>query len=236
MAKKINEDIINQIPILYQKYQNKSQVARELGITPSTVSKYLALYEAAAPQERKQRVKITDELVATINEKYQSCRNMSQVARELGISPSTVRNHLTDESLNLKNLELEDRDALFFYILRLFGVNSEDQPVSKWNITQIQKFKANGMPYRGQLLALKYFYEVEKNTTEKSNGSIGIIPFIWQRSKAYYESQAKKADDITAAIQRQLEKDRIEIKITPGDYFSPKKKKKTIDLNSIQEE
>jgi cytochrome c556 len=99
----------------------------------------------------------------------------------------------------------------------------------------MQKFKANGMPYRGQLLALKYFYEVEKNTIEKSNGSIGIIPFIWQRSKDYYEKQAKKADDITASIQKQLEKDRAEIKITPGEYFKTKKKKKTIDLNSIEE-
>lgn len=234
MAKKIDDKIINQIPILYAQYQNKSQVARELGITPSTVSKYLMLYEAA-PQERKQRVKITEELVKQINVKYCECRNMSQVARELGISPSTVKNHLTEENLKLKDQEIEDRDALFFYIIRLFGIQSQEQPVSKWNITQMQKFKTSGMPYRGQLLALKYFYEVEKNTTEKSKGSIGIIPFIWQRSKDYYEKQAKKADDITASIQKQLEKDRAEIKITPGDYFNPRRKKKTIDLNSIEE-
>ena len=81
MARKIDDEIINQIPVLYAQCQNKSQVARELGITPSTVSKYLALYEASEPRERKQRAKITDELVAQINDKYKECRNMSQVAR-----------------------------------------------------------------------------------------------------------------------------------------------------------
>lgn len=236
MARKIDDEIINQIPVLYAQYQNKSQVARELGITPSTVSKYLALYEASEPRERKQRAKVTDELIAQINDKYKECRNMSQVARELGISPSTVKNHLTEENLKLKVQEYEDRDALFFYILRLFGMQEGDFPISKWNLTQMQKFKAGGMPYKGQLLALKYFYEVKRNTTEKSNGSIGIIPFIWQEAKLYYESQAKKADEITASIQRQLEKDRAEIKIVPDNYFKTRKKKKTIDLNSLEEE
>ena len=72
----------------------------------------------------------------------------------------------------------------------------------------------------------QYLQKYKKNT---------IIPFIWQRSKDYYEKQAKKADDITISIQKQLEKDRAEIKITPGDYFNPRRKKKTIDLNSIEE-
>ena len=121
------------------------------------------------------------------------------------------------------------------FIFRLFGQYSEEKPVSDWNITQMQKFKAQGMPYRGQLLTLKYFYEIKKNKTDKANGSIGIIPFVYAEAKAYYEKQAKKADEVAESIRVQLEKDRIEIQYNPEDYIGQKKKKKKIDLNEIGE-
>jgi hypothetical protein len=160
---------------------------------------------------------------------------MSQVARELNISASTVKNHLNEENLKAMQSQNDDRDALFYYIYKLFGQYSEDYPVSKWNITQMQKFRSQGYPYRGQLLTLQYFYDIKKNSTKKSNGSIGIIPFVFDESRSYYQKQAKRADEIGEAIQRQLEQDRIEIKYNPSDYFNSKKKKKTIDLNSIEE-
>ena len=157
---------------------------------------------------------------------------MSQVARELGIAASTVRNHLNEENLKLIENQNDDRDALFYYIYHLFGQYSEDKPINPWNITQMQKFRSQGMPYKGQLMALKYFYEIEHNTIEKSHGSIGIIPFVWERSRLYYEKQAKRAEEISKAIQVQLAQDRIEIKYNPNDYFG-KKKKKTIDLSTL---
>ena len=100
----------------------------------------------------------------------------------------------------------------------------------------MQKFKAQGMPYRGQLLTLKYFFEVKKNSIEKAKGSIGIIPFIYAEARVYYENKAKKADDIANSIKKQLEKDRIEIKYNPEDYMKQKKKKKKINLEDIGEE
>lgn len=234
MAKRISDEIINQIPILYKELGVKKKVAEQLGISVSTVTKYLTVYEAA-PEKPKIKVKITEELIEQINKRYAECKNMSQVGREFNISPSTVKKHLTQENLDLIKTQNDDRDALWYYIYRLFGASSDDKPVSDWNVTQMQKFKKQGMPYRGQLLTLKYFYEIKKNKTDKSNGSIGIIPFVYQEAKLYYEKQAKKADDISQAIQRQLEKDRIEIKYNPSDYIGQKKKKKMIDINQLEE-
>jgi hypothetical protein len=74
---------------------------------------------------------------------------MSQVARELEISASTVKKHLNEENLKLSKNQNDDRDALWYYIYRLFGQYSSDKPVSDWNVTQMQKFKRQGMPYRG---------------------------------------------------------------------------------------
>lgn len=239
MSRKISEDIINKIPLLYKQYGVKKKVAEELGISVSTVSKYLTLFEAApqedkVKEEKKAKIKVTDELIQKINDEYAICKNMSQVARNLGISPSTVKKYLNKDNLKLKSSLNDDRDALWYYIFRLFGQYSPEKPVSDWNITQMQKFKQQGMPYRGQLLTLKYFYEIKRNSTKKSNGSIGIIPFVFAEAKLYYETQAKRAEDISKAIQKQLEQDRIEINYNPNDYIG-KKKRKTIDLNTLKE-
>lgn len=52
-------------------------------------------------------------------------------------------------------------------------------------------------------------------------------------AELYYRGQAAREKEILEAIQKQLEKDRIEIKYNPSDYIGKKKKKKLIDLNTI---
>jgi DNA-binding phage protein len=102
----------------------------------STVTKYLNLIEAA-PQERKPRTTITPEMIEEINSKYAICKNMSQVARELGIASTTVKKYLTEDNLKLMDKINDDRDALFFYIYHLFGQYGPDEPLNPWNITQM---------------------------------------------------------------------------------------------------
>ena len=177
----IDKEIIEKIPKLYKELGNKSQVAKELGISVSTVYRYLKL-SGGAPQTQAtsaanskiERVKVTPELIEKINSLYSEYLNMSKVARELNISSAVVKKYLNKENLELNKRQYDDRDVLFFYIYRLFGEQSPEQPVSKWNITQMQKFKAKGMPYRGQYLTLKYFYEIKKGDKRKANGSIGM--------------------------------------------------------------
>ncbi len=233
MAKRIDEKTIEQIPILYEQLKNKAEVARQLGISAASVNKYLAIYNGAPVEvANKKRVKVDEELVNKINELYKSYKNMSQVAKELGISPSTVKNHLSEENLELKNRINDDRDALWYYIYRLFGPD-DDKPVSDWNITQMQKFNRMGMGYRAQLLTLKWYYEIKKNPIKKEYKTIGIIPYIYDDAARYYKTQEARVKEIEEAIEKQLEQDRIEIQYNPNDYIGKKKKKKLIDLDSI---
>ena len=232
MAKKISDEIIAQIPILYEKYNSKKKVAEELGISTTSVTKYLNIYQGAPVEVvRKARVKIDDEMIKKINELFAAWRNMARVARELGISASTVKNHLSEENLQLKEKINDDRDALWFYIYRLFGPDG-DKPVSDWNVAQMQKHQKEGMSYRSQLLTLKWWYEVKGNKVTEKYKTIGIIPYIYDQASAYYKSQDKRQKEIEEAIEKQLEKDRVEIKYNPSDYIG-RKKRKQIDLNSI---
>jgi predicted transcriptional regulator len=234
MGKKIDEAIIEQIPVLFEELKSKAEVARRLGISPASVNKYLAIYNGAPVEVvANKRVKVDEELIAQINEKYKSCKNMAQVAKELGISPTTVKNHLSEENLKLKERVNDDRDALWFYIHRLFGPDADGRPVSEWNVTQMMKFNRQGMGYKSQLLTLKWFYEVEKNPIQEKYKTIGIIPYVYDKAALYYKTQEKKRIEVEEAIEKQLEQDRIEIKYNPSDYIGAKKKKKMIDLDQI---
>ena len=46
--------------------------------------------------------------------------------------------------------------------------------------------KENNYTYSGMLKTLKWYYEKEGHSLDKSNGSIGIIPYIYQQASNYY--------------------------------------------------
>lgn len=182
--------------------------------------------------------KVTEEDINLINELYQKYGVMAEVARKTGFSANTIKRHLNEKSLKLRENEQEDFDALWFYIYRLFGQYSEESPLSGHNITLIHKFRKQGMPYRGQLLTLKYYYEVRHNPVKPQYKTIGLIPYIYADAEKYYQSQAQKADELAAEIKKQLQKDRIEIKYNPQNYKTVRrnKRKKPIDLSQLESE
>lgn len=229
MAKKIDESIIVQINPLYEELKNKTEVAKRLGISVNTVNKYLTIGKV----ETKKRTIITQDIINKINELYAEHRNATKVANELNIAATTVKKYLTPENLELGKRVNDDRDALWYYIYKLFGQDSEEYPVSKWNLTQMSKFKNQGYDYRVQLLTLKWYYEIKKNPVKPEYKTIGIIPFICAEAGEYYKREAKKQKEIENAIHHQLEQDRIEIKYNPSDYIGRKKKKNLINLDEI---
>ena len=84
MANRLSDEIINKIPILYKQLNNKSEVARQLGISVASVNKYLTVVNAA-PTEKKSRTKVTPELIEKINEEYTKCKNITEVEKNLNI-------------------------------------------------------------------------------------------------------------------------------------------------------
>lgn len=231
---RVAKNVIDQIPILYEDLKSKKAVAEVLGISVQLVTKTLMKVNAPEGAVVKERVKITPELIEKINKRYQEVRCMAQVAREFKISSSTVKKYLTEENKELNQKNYDDRDALFYYIYRLFGAEDEEHPVSEWNLILMNRFREQGMPYRGQLLTLKYYYEVKHHKVKEEYKTIGIIKYIWQEAANYYKRQEKNQERILKEIQEQLEKDRIEIPYKPSQYIGRKKKKKKINLNNLE--
>lgn len=88
-----------------------------------------------------------------------------------------------EEYENNKTQEEKDEESFFKYVQELFGKDYNYLTTKKL----AQKYvKENGYTYSGMLKSLIWFYEIKKNSKEKANGSIGIIPFIYSQAKEYY--------------------------------------------------
>ncbi len=131
---------------------------------------------------------------------------------------------ISKEEQDLANLEA--------YIIDLLKIDYIDARIKK----QINSYvKEYNYTYSGIHKSLKYFYEVQGNSTEKANGGIGIVPFIYQRAYDYYFSlwqaqQAKKDKN----IQNYLPIERVVVITSPVRQI--KKRQLFTFLNEEEEE
>ena len=84
-----------------------------------------------------------------------------------------------------KNLTQEERDYedFFKYCKELF---KEDYNYILTKKLAERYAKENGYTYSGMKKALQWFYEIEGNSIENANGSIGILPYCFNDAKDYY--------------------------------------------------
>lgn len=117
--------------------------------------------------------------------------------------------------------EQEDMKALKAYINEIYGKSANWVLITK----QIKEFqKEYQYTTSGILKTLTWFYGVKGNSTEKSNGGIGIVPFAYQDAFNYYydlfvaksqnenidiESYTSKVREITIPIPAIKEKKRL---------------------------
>lgn len=93
--------------------------------------------------------------------------------------------HLKCWEDHVANMSQEEKDieAFFDYAKKLFG---EDYNYVLTKKLAERYVKENNYSYSGMLKSLKWYYEKQGNSIEKSNGSIGIIPYIYKSAYDYY--------------------------------------------------
>lgn len=120
-----------------------------------------------------------------------------------------------------KSQEEKDLETLEKYIMELLDEPYVNARVRK----QIKEYRTQyNYSYSGMLKTLIWFYEIKGNSTEKANGGIGIIPFVYKNASEYYYSlylakianQDKDLNEYKPIIKE------IEIK-SPRVYMKPPK-------------
>ena len=93
--------------------------------------------------------------------------------------------HLSCWEKYVNNLTKEEKDEQDFYnyVKQLFG---DDYNYILTKKLAERYIKENKYTYSGMLKSLKWFYEKEGHPIEDSNGTIGIIPYIYKKAEQYY--------------------------------------------------
>lgn len=117
---------------------------------------------------------------------------------------------------HLAQLSQEEKDlqALEAYIKKILNTDTLGIKVKK----QISDYHTNQhYSYSGILKALIYFYEVKGNSTDKANGGIGIVPYVYQDAYNYYYCiwMANQTNDIKPVEQYTAPQERTIIIPTP---------------------
>lgn len=90
-----------------------------------------------------------------------------------------------------------DKKELAETICRIFKLKAPGPR----NNAFISKYASEGMTYKGMTRALMYFYDVQKNNTDKSNGGIGIVPWVYEDANRYYERKENMEKQLEEAIE-----------------------------------
>lgn len=106
-----------------------------------------------------------------------------------------------------KNIQTTDSnptlwlDATWQYMKKI-----QKQPLafSKFNSQWLNFITKKGYTPKGIYFSLRYFYEVKQGDPSKSEGGIGIVPYIYKDACAYWVNRNKLEVGICDRIQQQV--------------------------------
>lgn len=100
---------------------------------------------------------------------------------------------------------------------------------------QWRKFiEKDGLTPKGIYFSLKYFYDIRHNSTEKCEGGIGIVSWIYEEATEYWGKRNQVDKGIVARLEEQIKKDRAQkAKVI---FQQKKKKEQKVDFSILEEE
>ena len=122
------------------------------------------------------------------------------------------------------------KSAVYDYLKRDVKISLDYKKFS----SQWANFLKKGMTAKGIYFTLRYFYEIEKGDTSKSENGIGIVPHVYERGTCYWGERNLRDKGICARIEAQILQ-RIEKEKNMKIIFQPPKPKKlpVVDLSVI---
>ena len=150
------------------------------------------------------------------------CNN--EVKEEEAIYNTNTKRYYHENCYNI----LLDRKKLINYICELFNYKKPSVKVYQ----QMSSYYERGISYSDMLLSLKYFYEIKKGDINKSQGGIGIIPYVLEEAKSFVTLEKIEQDKLI----KKFEENSLEKKEIKYIYITEQrnnKQKKNIDINAL---
>ena len=100
----------------------------------------------------------------------------------------------------------------------------------KWALigSQLKKYKDEGMTYMGIYYTLTYFFVIKGNSIKEGKG-VGIVPYVYNKAKAYYKNMDNTYTKLAEVEQQKtINKSQTESIVT---VVQRKPKKKLIDFS-----
>ena len=123
--------------------------------------------------------------------------------------------------------ELLERKQLCDYICELFSYKKPSVRIYQ----QMTSYHNKGVSYSDMLLTLKYFYEIKKGDINKSQGGIGIIPYVLDEAKEFATLEKIEQDKLIAKFETNAieKKETIIVHVIERNN----KQRKNIDINTL---
>lgn len=118
------------------------------------------------------------------------------------------------------------KEKIFEFIKQLYGSNYKYQQIE----SQRKNFVKKGISNKEIYYALKYYFEVQNGSIEKSEGRIGIVPYVYEEAKEYYEKMNTIAKNLADSVQQNLKTKTINVETL---NHKEKQNKAKIDMNSL---
>lgn len=149
------------------------------------------------------------------------CNN--EVKEEEAIYNTKTKRYYHEQCYNI----LLERKTLIDYICELFSYKKPSVKIYQ----QMSNYYERGVSYSDMLLALKYFYEIKKGDLSKSQGGIGIIPYILDEAKEFSTLEKIEKEKLI----KKFEDNAKEHKETKIVYIAEQrnKQRKNIDINTL---
>lgn len=108
-----------------------------------------------------------------------------------------VGNRYAHEACYNKYHEVDDdyKDKIYELVKQIFGPGYQYFAIEAYRA----KFLRDGITNQEIYQALYYFYIVQKHSTEKAHGNIGIVPYVVDDANSYFENIKKYSDKVSAS-------------------------------------
>lgn len=132
------------------------------------------------------------------------------------------------ECYDLNFTEEDDyREKIYQFVKKIFGPNYKYQAIE----TQRKSFVKKGMTNKGIYYTLKYYFEIQNGSIEKSAGRIGIVPYVYEEAQEYYEKIDKMARRLAKSVQQTMKERIVDVDLIETQQSQKSRK---IDMNSLE--